>query len=495
MVADPMPTLRELAASLEAGERSSLELVEQSLTRARECESLAAFLSLREDGAREEARAADRRRAAGERRSPLDGIPIAIKDNITKRGETAGCASRILEGYRSPFDATALARLEAAGCIVVGRTNMDEFAMGSSTENSAYGPSRNPWDPERAPGGSSGGSAVAVAAGVVPVALGSDTGGSIRQPASFTGIVGMKPTYGRVSRLGLVAFASSLDQIGPFARTARDCAWVLDAMSGNDPGDSTSLPDPPTRSTDALTDALEMGDLDGLRIGLPSEYFELEGAAPGVIERVREAVAELEAAGARTVPVSLPNSRFAVACYYLVATAEASSNLARFDGARYGRRAAGAADVGEMIERSRSEGFGAEVKRRILLGTFVLSAGYYDAYYKKAQQVRTLLRDDFGRAFEECDVIAAPTSPETAFRFGEKADPLALYLSDVYTVSANLTGTPAVSVPCGLSEGLPVGLQLIGPARGDETILRVADAYQQRTSHHEARPPLAGAGA
>ena len=374
-------------------------------------------------------------------------------------------------------------RLAAAGAVILGRTNLDEFAMGSSTENSVYGAAHNPWDPERACGGSSGGSAGAVAAGITAAALGSDTGGSVRQPASFCGVVGMKPTYGRVSRWGLVAFASSLDQIGPFAHSARDCALLLEAIAGHDPRDSTSIPEPAPKLEDALS-----GDVSGLVIGLPREYFELEGADPEVLERVREAVAELERAGAKTREVSLPHTAHGIAVYYLIATAEASSNLARYDGVRYGRRAE-ADELGEMYRRTRSEGFGGEVKRRIVLGTYVLSAGYYDAYYRKAQQVRTLLRRDFDEAFAGCDVIATPTSPETAFRLGEKAsDPLRMYLSDVYTVTAPLAGIPGVSLPCGTSGGLPVGLQLLGPALGEATILRVADAYQRRTDHHERRP-------
>jgi aspartyl-tRNA(Asn)/glutamyl-tRNA(Gln) amidotransferase subunit A len=485
-MSEPLGTLAELRSALNAGEVSSAELVDRALDRAAAIEPrLHALLATREEGARAEAAESDRRRAEGAVRSPLDGIPVALKDNLAHAGEKVGCASRILEGYRSPFDATAVARLREAGAVVVARTNMDEFAMGSSTENSAYGTSRNPWDPERSPGGSSGGSAVAVAAGVVPLALGSDTGGSIRQPAAFTGVAGMKPTYGRVSRFGLVAFASSLDQIGPIAHTAADCASLLDVISGHDPRDSTSLPEPATSCVDALT-----GDVSGLVIGLPREYHASEGVDPEVLARVREAVAELEAGGAKTREVSLPHTRFAVATYYLIATAEASSNLARFDGVRYGRRAEGVRGLTEMYQRSRSEGFGAEVKRRILLGTFVLSAGYYDAYYRKAQQVRTLLRRDFEAAFAECDVLITPTSPETAFRIGEKtSDPLTMYLSDVFTVSVNLAGLPAISIPCGFAHRMPVGLQILGRPLDDATPLRVADAFQRRTDFHLQRPP------
>jgi aspartyl-tRNA(Asn)/glutamyl-tRNA(Gln) amidotransferase subunit A len=415
----------------------------------------------------------------------LDGIPVAIKDILAKRGEPTTCASRILAGFVSPYDATAVARLEAAGAILVGTTNLDEFAMGSSTENSAFGPTRNPWNPARTPGGSSGGSAAVVAAGIVPIALGSDTGGSVRQPASFCGVVGVKPTYGRVSRWGLVAYASSLDQIGVFARSAADAAAVLEIISGHDPRDSTSLPEPALRLSDALS-----GDVSGLVIGLPRECFAVEGADPAVLDAVRDAVRELETAGAKAQEVSLPHTRHAVPAYYLIATAEASSNLARYDGVRYGHRASGTRGLTEMYLRTRSEGFGPEVKRRIALGTYVLSAGYYDAYYRKAQQVRTLVRRDFEAAFRGCDVIATPTCPEVAFEIGAKAgDPVRMYLSDVYTVSANLAGLPGASVPCGSSCGLPIGLQLLAPPLDEATLFRVADAYQRRTEHHRAQPP------
>jgi aspartyl-tRNA(Asn)/glutamyl-tRNA(Gln) amidotransferase subunit A len=475
-VAAPVAGIRELAGLLAEGRVSSAELVEASLARAEsERERLNAFVHLRPEGARSEAREADVRLGRGERRSPLDGIPVAVKDNMVIAGEPTTCASRILSGYVSPFTATAVERLRAAGAVVVGSTNMDEFAMGSSTEHSAIGPARNPWDPTRTPGGSSGGSAAAVCAGIVPAALGSDTGGSIRQPAALCGVVGIKPTYGRVSRWGLVAFASSLDQIGVLARSAADAAIVLEAISGHDPRDSTSIPEPPPALARALS-----GDVSGLVVGLPREYFVAEGVEPEVLERVREAVALLERAGAKTREVSLPHTPFAIATYYLIATAEASSNLARFDGVRYGHRAASARTLGDMYRRTRSEGFGAEVKRRILLGTYVLSAGYYDAYYRKAQQVRTLLRRDFDAAFRACDVIATPTAPETAFPIGARtADPLRMYLSDVYTVSANLAGLPGISIPCGLAGGMPAGLQLLAPPLEEAMLLRVADAYER----------------
>jgi aspartyl-tRNA(Asn)/glutamyl-tRNA(Gln) amidotransferase subunit A len=485
-LSEPLATLSELRAQLDGGALSATALAEASFARLAALEpTLHAFLFTRREAALREAAEADARRARGETRSPLDGIPIAIKDNIVQAGEPATCASRILEGYVSPFDATVVARLRAAGAVIVGRTNLDEFAMGSSTENSCAGPTRNPWDPARSPGGSSGGSAAAVAAGIVPLALGSDTGGSIRQPAALCGVVGMKPSYGRVSRYGLVAFASSLDQIGPIGRSAADCALLLDAISGHDPNDSTSLPEPPLCTRTALT-----GDVSGLTLGWLREVDDSPGVASGVLARVREALVELERAGAKLREVSLPHTRHAIAAYYLIATAEASSNLARYDGVRYGRRAAGDGSLTELYERTRSEGFGAEVKRRILLGTYVLSAGYYDAYYKKAQQVRTLLRRDFAAAFEVCDAIVLPTTPETAFRLGEKSsDPLAMYLSDVFTVSANLAGLPGVSVPCGLDAGLPVGLQILGRPLEDASVLRIADAYQRITKHHLARPP------
>ncbi len=478
-------TLSELSQRLASGEVSAVELVSAALARAEATQStLHAFVGLRPERARAEAAQADARRRRGEARSAIDGIPVAIKDNMVQTGELTTCASHILEGFVSPYTATAVARLEQAGAVVIGRTNMDEFAMGSSTEHSCAGATRNPWRLANTPGGSSGGSAAAVAAGIVPAALGSDTGGSIRQPASFCGVVGIKPTYGRVSRWGLVAFASSLDQIGVFARSARDAASVLEQICGHDAYDSTSLPEPAPELRSALD-----GDVSGLVVGLPKECFVPAGVDAGVLAAVKGAVAELERAGAKVREISLPHTRYAIATYYLIATAEASSNLARFDGVRYGHRASGARNLTEMYERTRSEGFGEEVKRRILLGTYVLSAGYYDAYYRKAQQVRTLLRSDFERALRACDVIVTPTSPEVAFELGAKtSDPLSMYLSDIYTVSANLAGIPGVSIPCGMVRGLPVGLQLLGPALGEAVLLRVADAFERRTSHHARRP-------
>jgi aspartyl-tRNA(Asn)/glutamyl-tRNA(Gln) amidotransferase subunit A len=482
----PLGTLAELRSALDAGTTSSQELVAQSLERAEALHGeLNCFIGLRADAAREEALAADARRKRGEARSLIDGVPVAIKDNMVQAGEPTTCASRILAGFVSPYTSTVVQRLVDAGAVVIGRTNMDEFAMGSSTEHSAVGPCHNPWDTTRTAGGSSGGSAAAVAAGIVPVALGSDTGGSIRQPSSLCGVTGMKPTYGRVSRWGLVAFASSLDQIGVLARTAADCAAVLEIISGHDPRDSTSIPEP----APAYGAGLGRG-IEDIVIGLPRECFVEDGANAPVLATVRAAVEELERAGAKTREISLPHTSYDIATYYLIADAEASSNLARYDGVRYGKRAQGTVGLAEMYEQTRSEGFGDEVKRRIVLGTYVLSAGYYDAYYRKAQQVRTLLRGDFEQAFDACDVIATPTAPEVAFRLGEKtADPLSMYLSDVYTVSANLVGIPGLSVPCGFHSGMPVGLQLLGPAMKDGAPLRVADAYQRATDHHDKRAP------
>jgi aspartyl-tRNA(Asn)/glutamyl-tRNA(Gln) amidotransferase subunit A len=480
-------SLLELAEHVAQGRASCHEIVAASVERTTALDGeIGAFVRLRADAALEEAEAADRDRAAGTSRGPLHGLPIAIKDNLVSPDQETTCASRILEGFRSPYEATVLRRLRDAGLVVLGSCNMDEFAMGSSCENSAFGPCRNPWDRERVPGGSSGGSAAAVAARFVPAALGSDTGGSIRQPAAHCGVVGLKPTYGRVSRYGLVAFASSLDQIGPFARTAADVAALLQVMAGGDPRDSTCVDAPVPDYAAALT-----GDVSGLRVGVPREYFEGESADAATLERVRAAIAVLEDAGAKTVEVSLPTSPHAVAAYYLICTAEASSNLSRYDGVKYGFRA-DADELSEMYRRTRSEGFGAEVKRRILLGTYVLSAGYYDAYYTKAQRVRTLIRRDFERAFEGCDLLATPTAPAPAWPLGERVDdPLRMYLSDVFTVAVNLAGLPAISLPCGFSDGgLPTGLQLIAPALEEPLLLRASDAYQRRTDWRLRSPNL-----
>ena len=477
-------SLSDQRGGLDRGDVSASELIQASLDRISARTSLGAIVSRRDDSALAEAEAAGQRIVEGKPLSAIDGLPVLLKDNIVQAGEPATCASRILENFVSPYDAGVTERLRSAGAVIVGRTNMDEYAMGSSTENSIYGSSHNPWDEGRACGGSSGGSAAAVAAGLVPLAFGSDTGGSIRQPASFCGVVGLKPTYGRVSRWGLVAYASSLDQIGPFGRCVSDCAIGLETIAGHDERDSTSIPE----AMPTLRDQLD-GNVEGLVVGLPREYFVEEGVDPGVLARVRESIAVLEDAGIRFKEISLPHTAHTIATYYVIATAEASSNLARFDGVRYGRRADHPKDLSDLYERSRSEGFSTEVKRRILLGTYVLSAGYYDAYYVKAQRVRTLIRRDFEQAFETCDAILTPTTPETAFELGAKSDdPLSMYLSDVYTVSANLAGLPGLSMPCGLSDGMPVGLQLLGKSLGEATILRIGEAFERRTEHHLLRP-------
>jgi aspartyl-tRNA(Asn)/glutamyl-tRNA(Gln) amidotransferase subunit A len=480
-------TLAELRGLVEAGEASCREIVEACLGRVTAVDSrVQAFVSVRDEEALREAGEADRARARGEARGPLHGLPIAIKDILCSTRYETTCASRILAGFRSPYDATVVRKLREAGLVVIGSLNMDEFAMGSSTENSSYRPTRNPWDTQRIPGGSSGGSAAAVAAREIPWALGSDTGGSIRQPAALCGVVGMKPTYGRVSRYGLVAFASSLDQIGPLARTVEDTAALLGVIAGHDPRDSTSLPVEVPDYGRGLT-----GSVEGLRLGLPSEFFEPEGNDPETLELVRNSVDELAAAGVKPVEISLPHTRYGIAAYYLICTAEASSNLSRYDGVRYGYRAE-ADSLDEMYKRTRSQGFGQEVQRRIMLGTFVLSAGYYDAYYRKAQKVRTLLRRDFDAAFERCDVIATPTTPGPAWPLGERVDdPLRMYLSDAYNVTLNLAGLPGISIPCGFTaERLPAGLQLIGKPLDEETLLRVGDAYQRRTDWHTVSPPV-----
>jgi aspartyl-tRNA(Asn)/glutamyl-tRNA(Gln) amidotransferase subunit A len=486
-----MSTLWELTGAeirrrVAAREVSCEEVIGAHLDRSAAVDpGLGAFLLLLADRALERARSLDRALAAGEPAPLLAGVPVAVKDVLDIEGLPTTCGSRILEGYRPPFTATAVARLEAAGAIVIGKTNMDEFAMGSSTENSAYHPTRNPWDLERVPGGSSGGSAAAVAARLAPVALGTDTGGSIRQPAALCGVVGLKPTYGRVSRYGLVAFASSLDQVGPFARTVEDMALVFSVLAGHDPLDSTSA----RRDLPDLVAALG-GGVSGLRLGVPWGFLS-EGVHMETMARFREALAALEEAGARVVEVALPHLPHAIATYYIVATAEASSNLARYDGVRYGQRAGEVSDLKGMYGQSRDRGFGAETKRRIILGTFVLSSGYYDAYYLQAQKVRTLIRRNFDKAFETCDVVATPTSPTPAFRLGEKTgDPLQMYLADIFTVPANLAGIPGLSLPCGLAAALPVGLQLLGRPFDEETLLRVGAAYQRATRHHELAPRL-----
>lgn len=420
---------------------------------------------------------------------PLGGVPVAIKDLIAVKGQSCSCASKILENYRSPFHATAIEKLLHAGAIPVGRTNMDEFAMGSSNENSAFGPVRNPWDVDRTPGGSSGGSAAVVGAGEAWAALGSDTGGSIRQPAAFCGCVGLKPSYGRVSRYGLVAFASSLDQIGPLTRTVEDGALILNAIAGKDPHDSTSLDEPVPDYTERLG-----RDIRGMKIGIPKEYF-IDGIDPQVESSVKAAILQLESLGAEPVEISLPHTEYAVAVYYIIATAEASANLARFDGVRYGYRAENPSGLLDHYGRSRGEGFGQEVKRRIILGTYVLSSGYYDAYYLRAQKVRSLMRRDFTRAFEQVDAVISPATPTPAFRLGEKtSDPLAMYLNDIFTIAANVAGLCGISLPCGFSDAdgkkLPIGLQLMGKPFDEARLLQIAHAYEQSTSWHGEHPPL-----
>ena len=490
----PARSVAELRAAQEAGEVTAVGLTEAALAAARPDGidgMLGAWLRTADDAALEAAAEVDRRRAAGEELGPLAGVPVGVKDQICTAGLETTAASRILEGFVPPYDATVVRRLRAADAIVLGKLNQDEFAMGSTTERSAFAETRNPWAPDRVPGGSSGGSAVAVASGTCPLSLGTDTGGSIRQPASFCGVVGVKPTYGRVSRWGVIAFASSLDQVGPLARTTADAAALLEVIAGHDPLDSTSIPAP----VPGLVEQLD-GGVEGLRVGVPDEYF-TPGLAADVERQVREAIATLESLGCRLVPVTLPHTRYAVATYYLLATAEASSNLARFDGVRYGHRTAERVDdVAELYARSRAEGFGDEVKRRIVLGTFVLSHGHYDAYYLKAQKVRTLIQRDFAAAFERCDVVAAPTSPVTAWPLGTHlSDPLEMYLQDALTIPASLAGLPCLSVPCGFDGGhLPVGLQLIGPALEEGRILRAAHSYEQVTGFVGRRPPLRVAG-
>jgi aspartyl-tRNA(Asn)/glutamyl-tRNA(Gln) amidotransferase subunit A len=484
-------TIHEAAAGLASGAFSAVELTEAVIERIVEVDnSVQAYLTVVPEEALAQAAAADEaRRELGPEANdhPLLGIPLAIKDVLCTKGIPTTCGSRILEDFVPPYDATVVARLKAAGAIILGKTNTDEFAMGSSTENSAYTTTRNPWDLTRVPGGSSGGSAAAVAADECLGALGTDTGGSVRQPASLCGVVGLKPTYGRVSRYGLIAYASSLDQVGALAKDVTDAAILLQAIAGNDPCDSTSLNEPTPDYVQALG-----GDLSGARVGVPREYF-VEGMQPEVEAAVRAAVDTLADLGAEVHEVSLPHTDYALPVYYLIAPAEASANLARYDGVRYGLRVDGDGLI-DTYKATRGQGFGAEVKRRIMLGTYALSAGYYDAYYLKAQKARTLIRDDFDRAYETVDVIVAPTSPTTAFRIGEKTDdPLQMYLMDIFTLSMNLAGTCGMSLPCGFDgAGLPIGVQIMGPALGEEHVLRIAHAYEQATDWHARRPPLSG---
>jgi aspartyl-tRNA(Asn)/glutamyl-tRNA(Gln) amidotransferase subunit A len=475
----------KIAYDVAAGERSAREVLVEDLERIDEREGeIHAFTHLLADEARARADELDARIAAGQHVGPLAGVPVALKDNLCTRGIPTTCSSKILDGWRPPYDATVVTRLQQAGAVVVGKTNLDEFAMGSSTENSAFGPTRNPVDTSRVPGGSSGGSAAAVAAGFTPLALGSDTGGSIRQPAALCGVVGAKPTYGRVSRSGLIAFASSLDQVGPFATTVEDAALLLEAIGGHDPLDATSIPEP----FPGLRAALGQG-VEGLRVGLVEELLGGEGGfQPEVQARTREAADALEAAGAKVDVVSVPASTYGLSAYYLIAPAEASSNLARFDGVRFGLRDE-RATMGETYDATRTAGFGAEVKRRIMLGTYALSSGYYDAYYGKAQRVRTMIIRDFEAAYERFDVLLCPTSPCVAFPFGDKtADPLTMYLNDVCTIPSNLAGHPAISVPFGTgAHDLPVGVQVLAPALGEELMFRVAAALERAAPQGESR--------
>jgi aspartyl-tRNA(Asn)/glutamyl-tRNA(Gln) amidotransferase subunit A len=479
-------TLRDIRNAVRSGERSAVEVCTDALARIERAEpSLHAFNTIAGEQALARAAAIDRDRSAW-KDAPLVGVPIALKDNMCTRGVRTTAGSRILDNFIPPYDATIVTRLERAGAVLVGKTNCDEFSMGSSTENSAFGPSRNPWATDRIPGGSSGGSAVAVAARTVPLAFGSDTGGSIRQPAAMCGVVGMKPTYGRVSRCGLIAYGSSLDQIGPLTLTAHDAALALGVIAGADPCDATSAREPVPDYTAALT-----GDIRGMRIGIPVKLMK-DGVDPVIVNAVDAALAVLRGRGATIVEIDLPHARYAIPTYYLVATAEASSNLARYDGVRYGFRAPDSTELQTMYRRTRAAGFGPEVKRRIMLGTYVLSAGYYDAYYLKAQQVRTLIRQDYDRAFERADVVAMPTSPTPPFKIGERAsDPLQMYLADIFTVSAPLAGLPAISVPCGFTpDHLPVGLQLTGRRFDEATLFKIADAFERDTEWSKQAPAL-----
>lgn len=480
-------TAHELTGLLQKKEVSSVELVQSCLQRISAVEDkIQAFLIIAGETALEQAQNIDNRRMAGEPLGQLAGIPVALKDNICTKGLTTTCGSKILGNFKPPYNATVTTKLAEANTILLGKCNMDEFAMGSSTENSGYAPTRNPYNLAAVPGGSSGGSAAAVAAGETVVALGSDTGGSIRQPAAFCGVVGLKPTYGYVSRYGLVAYASSLDQIGPLTRDVTDCAYFLNTICGHDPQDSTSAPTEVPDFTQFLT-----SNVKGLKIGLPREYMG-PGVAPAITAYLQQAAAKLEELGARCEEVSLPNTQYAMPAYYIIATAEASSNLARYDGVRYGLRVEGE-DVVSMFSKTRSQGFGNEVKRRIMLGTYALSSGYYDAYYLKALKVRTLIKQDFDRTFADYDCLLTPTAPTTAFKFGELVDdPLTMYLQDVCTIPVNMAGIPALSLPFGMADGLPVGIQLIGKAFSEGTLLQIAYTLEQNTNLTRPLPVLMG---
>jgi aspartyl-tRNA(Asn)/glutamyl-tRNA(Gln) amidotransferase subunit A len=490
-------TVQEAHRGLVAREFSSVDLTASCLERIRQVEDqVKSFVTITVDLALSQAERADRVFTEG-RATPLTGIPVQIKDLISTRGIPTTCCSRMLESYVPPYNATVVSRLLDQGAVILGKGNMDEFGMGSSCEHSAFFPTHNPWDLARVPGGSSGGAAASVAVGEVSYALGSDTGGSIRQPAALSGVVGLKPTYGSVSRYGLVAYASSLDQIGPLAREVADCALVLDAIAGHDPLDATSVPRPASGYAAALNGNPSSssplgppGTRDAIRIGVPQEYF-VKGLDPEVKERVEDGIRVLESLGASVQPVSLPTTQHALACYYIIAPSECSANLARYDGVKFGYSYQDTTDMWQAMEKTRRFGFGPEVKRRIMLGTYALSSGYYDAYYIKAQQVRTLIRREFDQVFSQVDALVTPTSPVVAFPLGEKtADPLQMYLVDVYTLPVNIAGLPGLSVPCGFSQGLPVGMQLIGPAWSEDTLLRIAHSYQQATEWHLARPQL-----
>ncbi|HEU4391848.1 MAG TPA: Asp-tRNA(Asn)/Glu-tRNA(Gln) amidotransferase subunit GatA [Blastocatellia bacterium] len=468
-------SIASIRAQIAARQVSAVDICRSAIDRIEELSDLNAFITPMSDSALKRAELVDKAAKDGEPLGPLAGAIVAVKDNMVTRGVRTTAGSKILFNYKPPYTATAVERLEAAGAILLGKTNCDEFAMGSSTENSAYGPARNPWDLNRVPGGSSGGSAVAVASGIVVAALGSDTGGSIRQPASLSGVVGMKPTYGRVSRYGLIAFGSSLDQIGPFAHSVEDAARMLQVIAGHDPNDATCSNIPVDNYPEKLG-----GDVKGLRVGVPREYF-AEGLDPEVRNSVEAAINKFRDLGADVIDITLPHTEYAIPVYYLIATAEASANLARYDGVRYGFRAEEAASLRQMYSRTRDQGFGTEVKRRIMLGTYALSAGYYDQYYGKAQKVRALIELDFRQAFRQCDVMATPVAPTPAFLIGEKTDdPLAMYLSDIYTITVNLAGVPGISIPCGLtSSGLPIGVQLIGKHFDESRLLRAARNLEQ----------------
>ena len=482
-------TIKEISDKLASKEITSVEVTKAFLDRIETVdEKVGAFVTVMKEDALKAAEAADSRIASGDS-TPLTGVPIALKDIFCTKGVKTTCSSKMLEEFRPPYDSTIVKKLKDSGAVILGKLNMDEFAMGSSTENSAFFKTKNPWDLTRVPGGSSGGSAASVAARMAPASLGTDTGGSIRQPASLCGVVGMKPSYGRISRYGMIAFASSLDQCGPLTQTTYDSAMLLNTLCGHDEMDSTSLDDR-TEGTPDFTKGID-GGVKGLKIGLPKEYF-IEGLNEEVEKSVRDGIAKLKELGAEVVDISLPHTEYAVSVYYVVATAECSSNLARFDGVKYGLRVDDGTGLLNMYKNSRTKGFGEEVKRRIMLGTYALSSGYYDAYYKKASQVRTLIKEDFENAFKECDVIITPTSPTTAFKFGERTDdPLTMYLSDVFTLSCSLAGLPGISIPCGIaSDSMPIGMQIIGKYLDEATVLKTAHSFEQATDWHKKKADI-----